>query len=104
MRSAEASRSLAGWWADLLGATRVDDDRGYSWLQDIPGAPFFSLEVVPVPEAKTAKNRVHLDLYVDRVEDLVAAGAQVLTRPTEDVDLTVMADPDGNEFCAVLRG
>lgn len=54
-----------------------------------------------VPEPKTAKNRLHFDLRapgdmgaeVRRLEDL---GATV-TRPGEM--LTVMADPEGNEFC-----
>jgi len=52
-------------------------------------------------EPKTAKNRLHFDLrapgpVADQVTRLVALGATVL-RP--GLDLTVMADPEGNEFC-----
>jgi hypothetical protein len=54
-----------------------------------------------VPEPKTAKNRIHLDLrspgpIVDEVARLIELGAVVL-RVGED--LTLMADPEGNEFC-----
>ena len=54
-----------------------------------------------VPEPKTAKNRLHLDLRApgsipDEVARLVALGAKVIA---EDGDLVVMQDPDGNEFC-----
>jgi hypothetical protein len=53
------------------------------------------------PEPKTAKNRIHLDLrapgpVVDEVARLTELGATVLR---VEEDLTVMADPEGNEFC-----
>jgi hypothetical protein len=56
---------------------------------------------VRVPEPKTAKNRLHFDLRApgaiqDEVARLVALGAVVLRAGD---DLTVMADPEGNEFC-----
>lgn len=52
------------------------------------------------------KNRVHLDVRVDGaagIERLVGLGARVLQEFQEDDDRrwTVMADPEGNEFCAV---
>jgi len=61
---------------------------------------------LPVPEAKTAKNRCHLDLHTDRVEPAVdravAAGATVLAHHDEVVGRwVVLADPEGNEFCIV---
>lgn len=96
----ESSRVLAGWWADVLGGRRVDDDRGFSWVEEIPGCPFESIDVVPVPEAKTVKNRIHLDVVTDDVDALVRAGARVLAPPTATTPWTVMADPQGNEFCA----
>jgi predicted enzyme related to lactoylglutathione lyase len=72
-----------------------------------------------VPEPKTAKNRVHLDLQVSggrhldqalrrerievEAERLVRAGATVRQRHEEHgaLDHIVMADPEGNEFCVV---
>jgi hypothetical protein len=91
--------SIARWWAEVLGAVRVDDPKGYSWVEQIPGAPFTSIDFVPVPEAKSVKNRVHWDV-VGSAADLEAAGAKVLRERDDEIVWTVMADPKGNEFCA----
>jgi glyoxalase superfamily protein len=98
--SAEAAHRIAAWWAELLGARLVDDDRGFSYVDRVPGAPFDSLDFAPVPEPKTVKNRIHLDVTTADVDDLVAAGATILRAKDDEIDWTVMADPDGNEFCA----
>jgi hypothetical protein len=59
-----------------------------------------------VPEAKTVKNRVHLDLHVgperrgEVVDRLTAAGGRVLWDGQQGPSTWVtMADPEGNEFC-----
>ena len=58
-----------------------------------------------VPEAKVVKNRVHLDLRGDsmvaEVERLKALGATFIAERTLGASTrwTVMADPEGNEFC-----
>ena len=59
-----------------------------------------------VPEPKTVKDRIHLDLIVGpdarlaEVERLVGLGATVLREVEEHGgQFTVMADPEGNEFC-----
>ncbi|SUB55495.1 Glyoxalase-like domain [Nocardia brasiliensis] len=59
-----------------------------------------------VPEAKTVKNRMHLDIRVDsaqraaEVERLTGMGAKVLYEGKEGPSQWVtMADPEGNEFC-----
>jgi hypothetical protein len=91
--------SIARWWAEVLGAVQVDDPEGYSWVEQIPGAPFTSIDFVPVPEAKSVKNRVHWDV-VGSAADLEAAGAKVLRERDDEIAWTVMADPEGNEFCA----
>ncbi|HEX2551065.1 MAG TPA: VOC family protein [Nocardioidaceae bacterium] len=98
--SAEAAHRIASWWADLLGAHLVDDERGYSYVDRVPGAPYGSLDFVPVPEPKTVKNRIHLDVTTGSVDDLVAVGATVLRAKDDEIGWTVLADPDGNEFCA----
>jgi predicted enzyme related to lactoylglutathione lyase len=60
-----------------------------------------------VPESKTVKNRVHLDVEVDDIpaetKRLVALGAtKVGGIVTDDYgDFQVMQDPEGNEFCLV---
>jgi hypothetical protein len=98
--SAEASHRIAAWWAEVLGGRLVDDDRGYSYVDRVPGAPFDELDFAPVPEPKTVKNRIHLDVTTADVDDLVAAGATILRAKDDEIGWTVMADPDGNEFCA----
>ena len=95
-----SSEQLAAWWADVLGARSADDGRGFWWVQDIPGAPFESLDIVPVPEPKTVKNRIHWDVACDDVDELVTRGATLLNPPQADRVWHVLADPQGNEFCA----
>lgn len=97
----QSSHDLAAWWCEVLGGSVVDDDEGYSWIRDLPDCPWDSFDFVGVPEPKTAKNRVHVDVRTDDLEALVAHGATVL-RAKGDGGLrwTVLADPAGNEFCA----
>lgn len=92
--------AISEWWARVIGG-KVSHDDGYSPLEDIPGLPTEGFDFVPVPEPKTVKNRIHWDVgLLDgvTVDDLVAAGATILT-PAGEKSWTVMADPEGNEFC-----
>jgi hypothetical protein len=98
--SAEASAAIATWWGSVLDAPVVHDERGFSYVHEIPGAPFDSLDFVPVPEPKTVKNRIHLDFDTDDVSALVAAGATLIRPRDDEIGWTVLADPEGNEFCA----
>jgi len=100
--SPEASHRIAAWWAQVLGAEVTDDESGYSYVSDVPGAPFETLDFAPVPEPKAVKNRIHLDLTTRSVDDLVSAGASVVRAQDDEIGWTVMADPDGNEFCAFV--
>ena len=52
------------------------------------------------PEPKTVKNRIHWDVETDDVELLVERGATVLRAADDELSWTVLADPEGNEFCA----
>lgn len=66
------------------------------------------LMFIKVPEGKTAKNRVHLDLdAVDRaaeVDRLVGLGATVIhDRDEWGTRWTTLADPEGNEFCVATH-
>jgi hypothetical protein len=94
-------RAISQWWADVIGGTLGHTD-GYSHLDDIPGSPLESIDFVPVPEPKTVKNRVHWDVTLNAgvtVDDLVSHDATVLAPADGDRRWTVMADPEGNEFC-----
>ncbi|WP_456698741.1 VOC family protein [Aeromicrobium sp. P5_D10] len=96
---------IGAWWADVWGGT-LGHGEGYTYLDDIPGAPVESFDFVPVPEPKTVKNRLHWDVTLApgvAVDDLVAVGATVLAEPNDDARWTVMADPEGNEFCVFER-
>ncbi len=94
-------KPVASWWAEVLGA-KLDGraDKDWWWLEDMPGLPYNGWDFVPVPEPKTVKNRIHWDVTVDSVDDLVSAGATVLREPTPEDRWHIMADPEGNEFCA----
>jgi hypothetical protein len=70
-----------------------------------PGAP--TLVFVAVPEAKTIKNRLHLDLrpidgsHQAEVERLIGLGARRADVGQGEVPWVVLADPEGNEFCVL---
>ena len=70
---------MAGWWAETLGGTAVRDE-GWSHVEGVAGLPFEAIVFQPVPEDKTAKNRIHLDVTTEDIAALVAAGATVGAR------------------------
>ena len=127
--------ALAAFWGELLGYVEQDPPGGFdSWeawavANDLPRERWddYAARVDPdgagprlyfqrVPEPKTAKNRVHLDLSVSggrgtpmeeirrnvaaAVERAVAAGATKVREVDEgDEHWVVLQDPEGNEFC-----
>jgi len=92
-------QAQARWWAGVYGVGVTDND-GWSTLEGVPGMPIATMDFVPVPEPKTVKNRIHWDVTVPGVTPLVEAGATVLREPDADISWHVLADPEGNEFCA----
>jgi len=93
-------RAIASWWSDVFAARLGgDEQRGYWWVDEIDGAPFDAMTFAAVPEPKSAKNRVHLDLFGD-VAEIVASGGTVVDGQPR---WTVMADVEGNEFCVFPR-
>jgi predicted enzyme related to lactoylglutathione lyase len=96
---------IARWWGEVFGVEARNDGRRWWWLQDVPGmptsGPFFAWVFGPVPEPKTVKNRLHWDLYGE-TDDLLARGATHLwdvPGRSRTVAWSVLADPEGNEFC-----
>ncbi len=79
------------------------DDDGVVWLEPGGGKP--DILFLEVPEPKTVKNRLHLDLRRDdqaqEVARLEALGAWRIDIGQGDVSWVVMADPEGNEFCVL---
>jgi catechol 2,3-dioxygenase-like lactoylglutathione lyase family enzyme len=95
--------AVATWWAARLDVpVHRAEGKPWLWLEDVPGLPFRWWVFNAVPEPKTVKNRVHWDVTLQdaTVDDLVRVGATVLRTPDDDVSWTVLADPEGNEFCA----
>jgi hypothetical protein len=98
---------VAGFWSAALD--RPLDDGSSEFFASIGGGDGERTEpawyFLKVPEPKAAKNRVHLDLTNPEpsvVSDLVALGASVVgghVIPGTEHCWTVMADPEGNEFC-----
>jgi hypothetical protein len=110
----------ARWWAETLDYVIVfENDREVAviprWAEVEPmeDAETFrrqpqGLVFVPVPEGKTVKNRLHMDLAPHPTEDRETEIARLLERGASRVDIgqqdaswTVLADPEGNEFCVL---
>lgn len=97
--------AIARFWAALLDRVMPEDVDG-DFVQ-LAGEP--TLSFVTVPEHKTVKNRVHLDLEVAdiaaAVDRAVALGAIRLRDFDENgYRWTTLADPGGNEFDLVAAG
>jgi len=103
-----APGALAAFWCAALGYELDGVDDEGAWILD-PSGRGWQLLFLVVPEGKTVKNRLHLDLSPpstmgEEVERLQSVGATAIRRVDEGGSFwTVMADPEGNEFC-VLRG
>ncbi len=113
-------RKQAAWWAEALGwQTIIDTEdecvnipgwatrenlRDIPWERIGPGMVF-----VPVPEGKTVKNRLHFDFAPHTSQDREAEIARLVSLGASPVDVgqpqdssfTVLADPEGNEFCVL---
>src|ERR1043165_510830 len=92
---------LARFWAAALGTDVDEESTSDKAFVEAAGWGGPNIWFARVPEGKTAKNRVHFDLrapgtVADEVARLQGLGATVLQAGDE---LTVMADPEGNEFC-----
>ena len=101
-------RRLASFWTQALGYELEESTDDSAAIVD-PSGRGWPLLFLVVPEGKSVKNRMHLDVrpprsMAEEVERLEGAGATVQRRVDEDGSFwTVMQDPEGNEFC-VLRG
>ena len=104
-------REIASFWEAALGWRRTFDEADQVCIEPPKGSPEDGvapdLLFLKVPETKTVKNRLHLDLrpkdQAAEVARLEALGARrVEVGQGTDVSWVVMADPDDNEF-DVLR-
>ncbi len=106
---------LSEWWKQVLGYVDLDGDPnlpGHEECMIRDPETDHRLLFIEVPDAKTVKNRIHLDLRpregsrdeeVERVRDLGATEvADLRGEHGPGTGWVVFADPEGNEFC-VLR-
>jgi predicted enzyme related to lactoylglutathione lyase len=106
--------SLAQFWSALTGWPIEEENApGDTQCLIAPALPeplnasMPAMLFIQVPEPKTAKNRIHLDLGpTDRTRDeevtrLAELGASIIAdhRIAEGLGWVVMTDPEGNEFC-----
>lgn len=100
--------ALARFWQALIGGEVEVESADWAVLDgDELG---FYIGFQRVPERKTAKNRLHLDVEVSDLDsavdnaELLGAGT-IGARVNEDGgSFQVMADPGGNEFCFITSG
>jgi predicted enzyme related to lactoylglutathione lyase len=91
---------LGRFWAAALGLRFESDGRAGTLVGDVPEQRVWMNDV---PEPKTVKNRVHIDVHASSLDELVALGATVLEPADEYARRwTVLADPEGGEFCAFV--
>jgi predicted enzyme related to lactoylglutathione lyase len=99
---------VAEFWCAALGYELVQSDDQGAEIRG-PGGAGWQLLFIVVPEGKSVKNRLHLDIRASasmaaEVERLKGLGATEQRFVEEGGSFwTVMLDPEGNEFC-VLRG
>jgi predicted enzyme related to lactoylglutathione lyase len=99
---------LVAFWSALLGTTVLSRAPDWIALEPVtPGGPHLAFQIVPEP--KSGKNRLHLDIDVDDLtvatQQAEALGATAVGDVVEEDDgaYRVMLDPAGNEFCLCVE-
>ncbi|MEU8614552.1 VOC family protein [Actinoplanes sp. NPDC048791] len=104
--------ALGRFWAEALGWEVSSEGPGVTNLEPegfvYPDPVAVCVDLVVSREPRTAKNRVHVDLattsaahQAELVERLLELGATPADIGQGDVPWTVLADPEGNEFCVL---
>ncbi len=104
--TARSGHELGRFWASVTGCSYVEpstpDDTGDVVGQVVGDVEGMGIAICRVPEEKTVKHRVHLDVHTDSVDSLIALGARPAPGYGGD-PWTVLLDPEGGEFCAFVR-
>jgi hypothetical protein len=106
----QVPETVGRFWADVLDWPLTVEESGECWLS-ASGTPMDPplLVFVRVPEPKTVKNRIHLDVnpsgcdQAEELERLLALGARQVDVGQGEVPWIVLADPEDNEFCLLGR-
>ncbi|MGW9498058.1 VOC family protein [Streptomyces prasinus] len=102
---------LARFWSGVLGWELAEDPDGEVSILP-PDAAGFRIRFLPGREPKSGQNRAHFDLTSTSPEDQRQTVARALELGGRHIDVgqlpeeghTVLADPDGNEFCVIEAG
>ena len=102
-------RGLAQFWTAAVGYKVTVDYPEFVLLEPTDGGEPLALGLQKVPDPTLGKNRVHIDYEADdpqvEVARLVSLGASRLAEhEIPGLHWTVLADPDGNQFCVGKRG
>lgn len=99
----------ARFWAGATGGTakQEDDAPGHvEYCVESPDGSLPRMYFTTVPEQKTAKNKIHLDLLPpddgdprDELARLLGLGAKVAENQPPGATWVILTDPEGNEFC-----
>ncbi|MCH7906661.1 MAG: VOC family protein [Chloroflexi bacterium] len=95
----------AAFWSALLGVEVGHAMPGFTMLKAQDGTSALALQEVPEP--KSGKNRAHPNLNVENLEEAERqihelGGTTVSQEEFGAMRWSVMADPDGNEFCIAV--
>jgi predicted enzyme related to lactoylglutathione lyase len=100
-------RAMARFWGQAMDWTLGEVTDDYASLRSAADVGPY-LEFIRTPDVKTVKNRVHLDLRPYPGDDQAAEVARLRALGATDIDVgqgdvpwTVLADPEGNEFCVL---
>lgn len=101
------ARGLARFWAQVFDTQIQDASADGRYVDLTPSERSPVLRFQRVPEVKTIKNRLHLDVEVDdvprAVEAVIGLGGSLVhpARVEYGWEYAVVADPEGNEFCVI---
>ncbi len=105
--------TIAEFWRELMG-WKITEPDAYEPGSDecyLVTPHGYTVLFYRVPDAKTVKNRAHMDLAVEggstrdaEVERARGMGAAMVDDRRADLGWAVMADPEGNEFCILDIG
>ncbi|RZL71822.1 MAG: VOC family protein [Rhodococcus sp. (in: high G+C Gram-positive bacteria)] len=94
---------LARWWASQVDGSIVEENDGWFYVVALASAPY-RLAFQKVDDPSPGKNRLHLDMTAENLDDevsrLVESGASEVEQHTMgDFRWVTLSDPDGNVFC-----
>ena len=110
--NARDDSAVGRFWAEALGWEVSGEEPGVTSVEPVgfayPDPVAVFIDIIAVPEPKTVKNRVHIDLattsaahQADLAARLQTLGATPADVGQGNVPWTVLADPEGNDFCVL---